>query len=332
MITFIRSHPHPLPQGSRFLGAALGLLLASAAVLKASGASFESQLGADDKALAGKVKLDLMSRGSGSENGTGPVPYLRALGAPPKRVALVSFYVWDAGNVQQSVYNTAMSWKFSKSVTATGIERIATGLYDAGIKPLKESFASYGMTILTPDEFLDTAEKRAAYKTFKLEHGALGSVMGFLQSKDRSLSFPAEEFRVLELPANAGGKNKDFRMAAQGGDGKLFQGLGQHLAATLGVDAVLIIYNVLRAESKSIEILDAFAYMFGPNPVKREPAALYWTGHQYTGAHLPLGVSLMKTDRKGSELENDFAGYAHVMRALAIKTGDYLKERTNTTN
>jgi len=310
-----------------FFSTALVLLLAAGAVSTAAGGSFESKLGTDDRATAGKVKLDLMSRGGGNEKGTGPVPYLHALGTPPKRVALISFYVWDAGNVRQSVYNTEFTWKFSKSVTSKGIERIASGLYDAGIKPLKESFASHGMTLLAPDEYLDSAAKRTAYDSFKLEHGALGSIMGFLQSKDRSVSFSAEGFRLLELPANAGGKNKDFRMAAQGGDGKLFQGLGHDLAETLSVDAVFIIYNVLQAESKSIEILDTYAYMFGPNPVKNDKATLYWTGHQYTGAHLPLGVTLMKLDKKGNEVENDFAGYAHVMSAIGIRTGDYLKER-----
>ncbi|MES1166532.1 MAG: hypothetical protein ABUL68_00880 [Pseudomonadota bacterium] len=322
----IRTQPPAFLHGKRFVYVAFCLLWLGS-WLTATAGSFESKLGSDDKATAGKAKLDIMSRGSGSENGTGPVPYLRALGAPPKRVALVSFYVWDAGNVKQSVYNTAMTWRFSKSVTATGIERIATGLYDAGIGAMKEGFAAYGMQLLTPDEFLDTADKKAAYLTFKPEHGALGSVMGFLQSKDRSLSYAAEGFSLLELPANTGGKNRDFRMAAQGGDGKLFQGLGHDLAGALGVDAVLVVYNVLQAESKSIQIINASAYLFGPNPVKRDNASLYWTGHQYAGVHLPLDVSLMKVDRKGVEVENDFAGYAHVARALALKTGDYLKER-----
>ena len=302
------------------------LLLGSLTASPGWAGAIDKKFGSDPAAIARKVKLNLMSMGSGSPKGTGPVPYLPALGTPPKRVALVSFYVWDAGNEEHSVYNTSMQWSTTKTVTGTGRERAADALYQAAVQPMKEAFAAAGMQLLTPQEFLNTPEKKAAYESFTPEHGSLGSVMGFLTKKNRSEPQAAEGFRLLQLPSNNNPKNQRFEMAAQGGDGKLFQGLGHDLATALQVDAVLIVYNALQAQSKTIDLLGAYAYMFGPNPVSSADSSLYWTGHQYSGVYLWIDVPLIET-RKGTEVTNSFDDYGLIARALAIKTGEYLKER-----
>jgi hypothetical protein len=319
MITLI---PRSLVRGIAFSA----LLVSFGSSTSWSGA-LEKKIGSDPAAIAGKVKLNLMSMGRGSANGTGPVPYLPALGSLPKRVALVSFYVWDSGNETGSVYNTSIRWSMSKTVTGTGRERVVNALYAAAVGPMKEAFAAHGMQLLTPSEFLDTPEKKSAYESFVPEHGALGSVMGFLTKKNRSEPAAANEFRLLQLPSNNNAKNKRFEMAAQGGDGKLFQGLGHDLASALQVDAVLIVYSPLQAQTKTIDLLGAYAYMFGPNPVARGESTLYWTGHQYSGVFLPMDVPLMEVDRSGAETSNGFADYGLVARALAMKTGEYLEER-----
>jgi len=286
----------------------------------------EKKFGSDAAVIAGKMKLNLMSMGHGSPNGSGPVPYLRALSAPPKRVALVSFYVWDSGNETGSVYNTVIKWSSSKTVTAKGRDHVVNALYAAAIKPMKDGFAANGIQLLTPTEFLDTPEKKAAYESFVPEHGAVGSVMGFLTKKNRSEPAAPDGFRLLPLPSNNNAKDKKFEMAAQGGDGKLFQGLGHDLASALQVDAVLVVYSPLQAQTKTIDLLGAYAYMFGPNPVPPGQSTLYWTGHQYSGVFLPMSVHLMET-AKGQEVENCFEDYGAIAGALAIRTSEYLKER-----
>lgn len=289
--------------------------------------AIEKKYGADADAIAGKMKLNLMSMGHGSPKGTGPVAYLPALGGLPKRVALVSFYVWDSGNETHSVYNTTIQWSVTKSVTGSGREHSANALYEAAIGPMKNAFAAQGVQLLTPSEFLDTPEKKAAYESFTPEHGGVGAVMGFLTKKNRSEPAAADGYRVLLLPSNNNPKNNKFEMAAQGGDGKLFQGLGHDLATALGVDAVLIVYNPLQAQSRTIELKGTYAYMFGPNPVPKGDSTLYWTGHQYTGVYLPMDITLLEVDRKGTEVSNSFGDYGAVAKALAIKTTQYLKER-----
>ncbi len=320
-----------------FIPAAVLLILCSFVVSTVFAGAFEKELGSDDVAIAKKVELSLMSGGNGVASGIGPVAYLPALGAPPKRVALISFYVWDTGNL-----DTFANYKYTSALTGGALESIPTKLYEAGITPLKETFSSYGMQLLTPKEFLDTPEKQAAYGSFKVEYGAFAGIKTFFTKKaglgaaggGRSPSAEAEGFRLLELPTASSARKAMFEsgrtwmLFAQGGDGKLFQGLGHDLSSALGVDAVMIIYNVLRAEKKSVNILGTYAYMFGPNPVHVSDTAMVWTGHQYSGVYLWLDLPLITTDKKGMEIESDFPGYAHVARALGIATGDYLKERT----
>lgn len=331
---------------STCIRAAAVLFLCGLAASSVFAGSIERVLGADDVATARKVDLSLMSGGNGSPKGIGPVAYLPALGAPPKRVALVSFYVWDTGNLKKSTYvgyNFIGFTKFAAAVDADTLQSIPTRLFEEGITPLTDTFAAYGMQLLTPAEFLDTKKKRADYESFRLESsGFVAGLTTFFTKKagpgkegeGRSPSKEAAGFRLLELPTGSSTSKARFergmtwRLAAQGGDGKLFQGLGYDLSTALGVDAVMIIYNVLQAEKTSIRILGTYAYMFGPNPVHAGDTAMVWTGHQYSGAYLWIDAPLVTTDKQGRETESDFPGYAHVVRALGIATGDYLKKRT----
>src|SRR5262245_42072558 len=88
----------------RTLGLALAISCLPAASARAGGA-FQKEYASDAAALD-DVKMSMMNgNGDGSDSGRGPVPYYKGLGAPPKRVALVSFYVWDCGNKKENAYN-----------------------------------------------------------------------------------------------------------------------------------------------------------------------------------------------------------------------------------
>jgi hypothetical protein len=77
--------------------ATLSLVMAAGSAALAG--PFQDELGSDPNLLAGDVKLSLMNGDDdGAESGKGTVPYLKATGGPPKRVALLSFYVYDCGN------------------------------------------------------------------------------------------------------------------------------------------------------------------------------------------------------------------------------------------
>ena len=306
-----------------------GLLTAAATPLTASD-FFAEELGTDPAKLEGKVKNDLMSMGGrGSDSGRGPSPYLKALGAPPKRIALITFYAKDSGNADKHPY---MGWSVHQNVTASGVDWIANGLYDASVNAMKEAFKAHGIELLTLKEFLDTPEKKDAYESFKLEFNAGGHFVNWLTHTDKDstqLEGVAEGYRLLSVPTNLDTKGKEFGLAAKGGDGKLFQGLGHDLASELGVDAVAIMYSVIQDEKKTIDLLGSYLYVFGPNPVKRaDNPSLYWTGHQYSGVYMKLRVSFIRKDKKEKATDSDFPGFALVAKALAARTGGYLDERT----
>lgn len=297
-------------------------LMTIASVRWARAGAFDEELGTDDAKLADRVKLDVIARGSGNESGRGQVPYLRALGVPPKRVALVSFYVWDSGNTTNHTY---VGFKTTKNVRASTMDTTANEIYDASIDTFKGTLAQYGMQLLTPKEYLDTEQKRQAYEAFDPKIGALGKFTNFFKkSNEDNWRFHGvpEGYRLIELPIVNDTKNRNFDLV---GDGKLCTSLGHDLATALGVDAVAIVYNVVQAQNKGIDMLGSYLHVFGPNPVKRsDDPSLYWTGHQYGGVHMKLDVPFVKTDRKGNATEEDFAGYARVARALSTRAGEFL--------
>jgi len=313
--------------GLRLL-AVFGLVAATATPLYAAD-YFAEELGTDEAKLVDKVKNDLMSMGGGSDSGRGPVAYLKALGAPPKRIALITFYAKDSGNADKHPY---AGWSIHKNVTANGIDLVANELYDASIDAMKDAFRPHGIELLSLKEVLDTPAKKAAYEEFKLEFNAGGHIMNFLTHMDKDstlLEGVAEGYRLLSVPTNNNPKQKEFGLAAKGGDGKLFQGLGHDLASELGVDAVAVMYSVVQDEKKTIDMLGSYLYVFGPNPVKRDDnPSLYWTGHQYSGVYMKLRVSFIRKDKKENATETDFPGFALVAKALAARTGEYLEAKT----
>jgi hypothetical protein len=122
-------------------------------------------------------------------------------------------------------------------------------------------------------------------------------------------------------------KGTNFEMGATGaGVKKVAHSLGFELATALGVDAVVILYNPIQADNKSITMLGTYMYMFGPNPVPNTGQSLYWDGHQYSGAYVRMEVPFITTDKAGNLIASDYPGYAVVPQGLTARMGDHLKE------
>jgi hypothetical protein len=98
------------------------VLLVGAAPARAQAGFLAKELGTDPAKVVEDVKLDMMSRGShGSESGSGPAPHLKALGEPPKRVGLISYYTVDVGNLKESspLTTAASGWYQPRSISVT---------------------------------------------------------------------------------------------------------------------------------------------------------------------------------------------------------------------
>jgi hypothetical protein len=317
--------------------AVLSLLVVAGSA--AAGGSFQEELGSDPAKLAGDVKLSLMNgNGDGAESGRGPVPYFKGLGGPPKRVALISYYVYDCGNHKEksykfysSNYTYRVDSRRSSKVAADEISQLATELHDAGVAPLRQAFAAVGMQLLTPTEYLDSPEKKAAYADTKVEAGGMAGLFGALQSKEAThwQWGAAEDYRLIKLTTVGDVRGNNFALATTGvGVGKLAASVGYDLARALGVDAVAILYNVVQAEKSSIRLRGAYLYLFGPNPVADTGQSLYWKGHQYSGVFLRTDVDFIKTDKDGNLVTADYAGYGVVSGALGTRMAQHIKDKT----
>ena len=305
----------------------------------ASAGPFEAELGSDAAKVAGDVKIHMMNGDNdGLESGKGLVPYLKALGAPPKRVAMVSFYIWDSGNKKEksyrfynSEYTLQMDNTYRLAVDASELDKLATELHAAAIGPLKEEFAAVGMQLLTPAEFVDTPEKQQAFEATKVEVGGMGSLMGFLQkgaATEWQWGTP-EGYRLIKMTTAGDARGNNYSLALQGmGVGTLANTAGHDLAKALGVDAVVIMYNVVQAESTSIRLRGSYMYMFGPNPVANSGQSMYYPGQQYSGAYLRTDVDFIKTDKEGKALETDYAGFGIVAHALGMRMAQHIKKKT----
>lgn len=315
------------------------LTLSIVAAPAAMAGPFQEELGSDAAKLASDVKLSLMNGdGDGAESGRGPVPYFKALGAPPRRVALVSYYVYDCGNHKEKSYRIYggdytyhVDTRRSSSVASDEIGRLATELHDAGIGPLRDAFALVGMQLLTPAEYLDTPDRKAAYDNVKIESGGMAGIFGALQSKEAThwQWGAADGYRLMKMTTVGDVRGNNFALATTGaGVGKLAASVGYDLAKALGVDAVVILYNVVQAEKTSIRLRGAYLYMFGPNPVPDTGQSLYWKGHQYSGVFLRTDVDFIKTDKEGSLVSADYAGYGVVTGALGTRMAQHVKGKT----
>jgi hypothetical protein len=300
---------------------------------------FEAELGPDPAKVAGDVKIHMMNGdNAGLESGKGLVPYLKALGAPPKRVALVSFCIWDSGNKKEKSYRfyggnyvLQMDNTYKLAVDASELDKLATELHAAAVGPLKEEFAAVGMQLLTPAEFLDTPAKQEAFQSTKVEVGGMGALMGFLQkgaAEEWQWGTP-DGYRLIKLPTAGDARGNNYSLALQGmGVGSLANTAGHDLAKAIGVDAVVIMYNVVQAGSTSIRLRGSYAYMFGPNPVANSGQSMYYPGQQYSGAYLRTDVDFVKTDKDGKAVEVDYPGFGIVGRALGMRMAQHIKQKT----
>jgi hypothetical protein len=318
--------------------------------------AFDKELGTDVEALVGKVEFDMSGWGkvNGSKDGRGQIPYLPALGHPPKRVALASFYAYDPGNTKGfgTPYFGGRN-EVTRQITSDGAGLVASLLHDQGIAALKDSFKASGMELLTPDEFLDSDAKREFYENFEFKVGAGTAFARMMEgsgkenklSKAERISVVAPGYRLFRLVY---GENV---RPMKGIDKKISVNLGHDLTQGLGVDAVLVVCNLLKATKKEGSLEGIYFYLFGPNGIPGEDSFTYWPGHLYVGLRLDgLDVPLLrfgKGDKVSSSFDPnvfggfrsetltmagiesiDIAGYERALAALGKKAGRFMQERT----
>jgi len=311
-------------KSTAFLSVALACAFATPAL---SQSKFEKATASAEK-LEKKAYWDF-PRESG-KNGGGYAAHYPTLGAPPKKVALVTIAFHDPGYTKSNVSTV------STVRTPDGRAQIHIDNYAAvAAAPIKESFAKYGMQVLTPDEFLDTDAKKAFYNNFTFSKArSINKLMSNIASSGTlvNLNLAATGYREMvpnnELVVMKGQPTQRVGLGdAQSKE--TLESLGYDLAKGLGVDAVLIVFNTHHTKNQvTIEIDYVTMALMGPNPVQlseddKKPL-VYRKGVYYAACRVPIGTPT--SDKNNPMVITN--GYANIMTALSNKIGKFLVEKT----
>lgn len=294
-----------------------------------------------------KVRYDFPGEGRNSNNGGGYSANMDLVDPKPKRVALISYYLYDAGKGKANITGVG-AWRTADYAGQNQVN----GFYNKSIGKFKEAFAEKGITLLTPSEFLDTEAKAEAYYGF-VQESALKEKTSISRSKTRSSSSTVAGWTTTTYttttatvgtlkvaPFDEGYRNffvanetEDESMISnfQGGvftaNRKLTSSLGNELCKELGVDAVMVVYIATRKPKQMQDdygVNAVVAIMLGPNPVRSEgsdPDAKN-LGQFYCGTRTFYQSPQIFKDNKG--IFGQYDGMANILRAHAIKMSNYI--------
>ena len=290
-----------------------------------------------------KVKFDFPREGR-SSNGSGYSANMELLNPKPKRVALISYYLYDPGKGKttggaQSSMVTASVWRTSDAMGQLQVD----GFYDKSIDALKKSFKDNGIDLLTPSEFLDTDEKIDYYFNFSQESAKKEKTS--ITKRNATGGFISEiaSATVSTLKVSPYGKGyRQFFVANEGDDEsqlsnfqsgifssnrKLTSSLGNELAKGLGVDAVVVVYICTRKPKQTKDdygVNAVVTMMLGPNPGRdagSDPEAKN-LGQFFCGTRTYYSSPVIFKDAKG--VFGQYDGMANVLSAHAAKMSKYI--------
>jgi hypothetical protein len=288
-----------------------------------------------------KALLDFPDEGRNSKNGGGYSANMDLVNPKPKRIALVSYYLYDPamGAASGGVYTGTATAKIWRSSDAQGQQHV-DGFYQESIDAMKKAFSDQGMTLLTPEEFLDTDEKDEFYYGFNQESARKEKTDASMRRNAGTSISTIAEATVSTLkvcPSNKGyraffianEKVNDseqllFRFTgAFGANRKLTSNLGYELCKGLDVDAVLVTFITTRKMKMTKDDYGVHAvsmYMLGPNP-KADGAEDKNRGQFYAGARFYSTKPLLFHTAKGGA---QYDGMDNVMAGLSTKITQYV--------
>ncbi len=257
-------------------------------------------------------------------------PYWPAFnGQIPKRIALVTFYVYDkpftevkryttqeyaVGSSGVGLYEVEHATTYTKNLTKDGASKVATDFFVQCKDSLVKTFSDRGVQLLLPDQFLDTPEKQKFYNDFEPE--VSGIFKGIL-NKSENLSAVAGGFRFIpaELPMEY----------------KFMQSMGE-LTKGLGVDAVLLVTNKSQVVGKKgYDFTELHLNLYGQNPVPKVeggiyPGRAYCTGLLYDGQSYYTNTPFIVLGKKEEFVSKNYGGYEIFISRLSRLMLDYLDE------
>jgi len=285
------------------------------------------------------IKFDFPAEGKTSKNGSGYSANVNLLDPKPKKIALVSFYLYDPAcgkstktTTTTAIHSSASIWTTPQDVAQTHVD----GFYTQSIEALKSGFKKFGVELLTPAEFLDTKEKEEFFYGFNQESGKKEKtertqIGAYVQVKGGTLKICPNDggyrpFFVANEPLNTSMLTNFVNMGIGGANRKMTSSLGCDLAKELGVDAVAVCYIVTRKPSskKDDYVVDAVSlYVLGPNPVddshENKNRGQFYCGTRYFAKQLEFANAKAGT--------TSYDNMGNVMMALAKKNANWIINR-----
>lgn len=326
-------------------------LVGNGANVKATGMTIEETEFAKETADPEKIKAryDFPREGRNS-GGSGYSANMDLLKTKPKKIALISYYLYDPGKGKTKTTSTetmvSTSVKVWRTPDATGQAQV-NGFYAKSIDALKASFKENGFDLLTPDQFLDTEEKIDFYYNFNQESAKKEKTT---INRASMAGFQIAEATASTLKVSPSGKGyRSFFVANEGEDESMlsnFQGgiftsnrkltssLGYDLAKGLGVDAVVVVYictRKIKYEKDDFGVNAVVTMMLGPNPGRSDetdPEAKN-LGQFYCGTRTFYSSPVLFKEAKG--VFGQYDGMANVLKAHADKIGKYINGKEKDT-
>ena len=256
----------------------------------------------------------------GYSDGHGINPLLTSVKQLPDTVALITMHIYDIGT-SNHIKNVSVTYY---SLSEKGGNKMANLIAESSVNQLKEAFKKQGVVLLTPDEFLNTEEKRKYYyNTFTPGISKLGKFLSGIETKQNDIAVAADSYRTFDISAAT-----DFLRA---------ESLGADLAAKLGVDGVLSIAVELVSDKKNIAMNGTKMVLHGPNPIAKEDkkyisqnlGAGYYRGQIYASGYMYFNNSIVVAsyDKKQSAIVNgNFEGIDDIFECFIEKFHVEMKE------
>ena len=281
--------------------------------------------------------LDFPTEGRNANKGGGYSANVDLLEPKPKKVALVSYYLYDPACGKSSNVGVAKAscWRTPDALAQTHID----GFYAKSIDTLKAQFKRYGMDLLTPSEFIDTDEKADFFYNFNQETAKKEKSAVTVKRTSRYSTMaeatvstikvcPTDKgyraFFVSNEEMTASNSTHFLNTGVLGANRKMSSSLGYELCKGLGVDAVVVCYIVTRKPKMNKENYDVNAvnlYMFGPNP-KMESEDDKNRGQFYCGVRFYSEGMLEFQNEKDKTLS--YNGMDNVLKAISGRLCNYV--------
>ena len=248
------------------------------------------------------------------------------IGAPP-RVGLLSFYLLDTGtykfNAMAATYgptyiNLSTGQKYRKAGESFGLTDqaaniFATELAEIAVPKLKEVFATNGMELLTPLEFIETDEQKAAYINFELpETGFQKFTAGALKILDKNPHANAAADGFLMIPTHIFSGNRDALAVLES------------LRQQLSLDAFVVVVNNSATDKKNVAYLGTQMLFYGPNPEPlpdNKMKAKYWTAMiPYPSGTFGKGFKGISIYDLKKEVKPSYDGFDVLIGAIASES------------